>query len=86
MSAKQLIAFNGIPSFERLIEIHDDYNQARREVGAELGVPVVDMDAAYRAHADQALFLQTDLPHPTAIGHALEALTLYERLRAERLP
>ena len=31
-----VLAFNGIPSFDRLIEIHDSYNQATREVGAEL--------------------------------------------------
>jgi lysophospholipase L1-like esterase len=85
MSAQQLLQFNGIPSFERLIEIHDDYNQALREVASELGAPVVDMDAVYRAHAGASLFLQSDVPHPTAVGHALEASTLYERLLAEGL-
>ena len=73
MSATQILKFNAISSFERLIEIHDDYNQALREVASELGVPVVDMDAVYRAHANEPLFLQSDVPHPTAVGHALEA-------------
>lgn len=85
MSARQVLSFNAIPSFERLIEIHDDYNQATREVGAELGVPVVDMDAVYKAHSGEPLFLPTDVPHPTAQGHALEAETLYQRLRQDGL-
>ncbi len=85
MSAKQLLELNALPSFERLVEIHDDYNQAVREVGAELDVLVVDMDAVYRAHAGEPLFLATDVPHPSARGHALEAETLYQRLVAEGL-
>jgi lysophospholipase L1-like esterase len=85
MSAKQLLVFNALPSFERLIEIHDDYNDVTREVGAELGVTVVDMDAIYRAHASEPLFLATDVPHPSERGHALEAETLFERLVAEGL-
>ena len=82
---KEVLAFNGIPSFDRLIEIHDSYNQATRDVGAQLRVPVIDMDAAYRAHAAEPLFLQTDVPHPAAAGHALEAETLYSRLMAAGL-
>lgn len=85
MSVANLLAFNALPSFERLIEIHDAYNDATRAVGAELSVPVVDMDAVYRAHAGEPLFLPTDVPHPTQEGHALEAETLYERLLAEGL-
>jgi len=81
----QLLAFNALPTWDRLIEIHDRYNQATREVGAELRAPVIDMDAVYRAHASQPLFVQTDVPHPTARGHALEAETLYSRLVAEGL-
>ena len=82
---KQVLAFNAIPSFDRLIEIHDSYNQATREVGAALRVPVIDMDAAYRAHATEPLFTQADVPHPTSRGHALEAETLYSRLMAAGL-
>jgi hypothetical protein len=85
MSAKQVVTLNGLPSFERFIEIHDSYNAATREVAAELSVPVVDMDAVYRAHSDQPLFFDTDVPHPAPEGHALEAETLYERLSAEGL-
>ena len=81
--AKSLLAFNALPSFDRLIEIHDSYNQATREVGAELRTPVIDMDAVYRAHAAEPLFLQTDVPHPTARGHALEAEALFSRMLAE---
>jgi lysophospholipase L1-like esterase len=80
---RQVIAFNAFRSFDRLIEVHDRYNQATRELGAELHAPVLDMDAVYRAHASEPLFLQTDVPHPTAQGHALEAETLYTRLLAE---
>jgi lysophospholipase L1-like esterase len=83
MAAKALIQFSAIPSFERLIEIHDSYNAATREVGRELGVPVVDMDAIYREHAAEHLYGSTDVPHPTQEGHNLEAEVLYARLAAE---
>jgi lysophospholipase L1-like esterase len=79
---KQSLWFNALPTFARLVEIHDDYNQATREVGAELHAPVIDMDAVYRGHASEPLFSQRDAPHPTAQGHALEAETLYARLLA----
>ena len=82
---RDILAYNAVPSFDRLIEIHDSYNQATREVGIELRATVIDMDAVYRTHADEPLFLQTDVPHPTDQGHALEAETLYARLLAERL-
>jgi lysophospholipase L1-like esterase len=82
-SARLLLVFNALPSFERLVEIHDSYNEATREVGAELRAPVIDMDAMYRAHASEPLFLQTDVPHPSPQGHALEAERLYSRLVAE---
>jgi lysophospholipase L1-like esterase len=82
---RDMLVYNAVPSFDRLIEIHDSYNQATREVGIELRAPVIDMDAVYRTHADEPLFLQTDVTHPTNQGHALEAETLYARLLAERL-
>ena len=84
-SARLLLGLNAIPSFDRLIEIHESYNQATREVGAELHVPVIDMEAAYRSHASEPLFLSTDVPHPAPLGHALEAETLYARLLTEGL-
>ncbi len=79
-SAKLLILFNAIPTFARLIEIHDQYNAATREVGAELGVRVVDMDRVYREHSSEHLFTGYDIVHPTDEGHELEAETLYENL------
>src|SRR6266481_5197465 len=82
-SAKYLLTFNGIPTFDRLIEIHESYNAATREVGAELGVPVIDMDALYREHSSEHLFGSTDVPHPTQQGHDLEAEALYARLVAQ---
>jgi lysophospholipase L1-like esterase len=82
--ARLLLQWNAIPSFERLLEIHESYNAATREVGAALGVPVIDMEAAYRQHAAEHLFSE-DLLHPTQEGHDLEAEVLYERLVAEKV-
>jgi lysophospholipase L1-like esterase len=82
-NGQSILVWNAIPTFERLIEIHESYNAATREVGAELGVPVVDMDAIYRQHASEPLFTAYDIPHPTQEGHNLEAEALYERLLAE---
>lgn len=77
MSARALMSFSAIPTYERFIEIHDSYTNATRAVGAELGVTVVDMEVIYRQHADEDLFTSTDMPHPTQLGHDLEAETLY---------
>jgi lysophospholipase L1-like esterase len=82
---KLLLALNAIPSFERLAEIHDLYNQAVRDVGAKLNAPVVDMDAAYRQRSDEPLFFVSDFPHPTQAGHELEAQVLYARILAAGL-
>ena len=65
MSGKLLIAFSAIPTFDRMIEIHDAYADATREVGRELGAPVIDMEEAYRAHAAEHLYPSTDVVHPT---------------------
>jgi lysophospholipase L1-like esterase len=83
MSGKLLIAFSAIPSFDRMIEIHDAYAEATREIGRETGAPVIDMAAAYGAHAAEHLYNSTDVVHPTQLGHDLEAEVLYERLLAE---
>lgn len=82
-TAKAILGFNGIATFARLVEIHEMYNQAAREVGAELGVPVVDMAAVYREHAKEHLFTSVDVAHPTQQGHDLEAETLYAKLLAD---
>jgi lysophospholipase L1-like esterase len=82
--ARLSLRLNAVPSFERLVEIHDSYNAATREVGAALGVPVIDMEAAYRRHAAEHLFYE-DVLHPTQEGHDLEAEVLYDRLVAEKV-
>jgi lysophospholipase L1-like esterase len=81
-TGKGLLAINALPNFDRLIEIHEAYNDAAREVGRELGVPVVDMDAQYRKHSSAHLYGSTDVPHPNQEGHNLEAEVLYERMLA----
>ena len=82
-STRILIAMNFIPTLDRLIEIHDAYNDAVREVGAQLGVPVVDMAAVYRTHTQAHLFEAGDIVHPNQEGHDLETETLYARLANE---
>lgn len=77
-----LLEFNALPSVAEVVRIHDAYNAAAREVGASLGVAVVDMDAAYRAHIGEPVFTFNDLVHPTEAGHQLEAEVLYQRLEA----
>jgi lysophospholipase L1-like esterase len=84
-AARRLLQWNAVPSFERLVEIHEAYNAATRAVGAALGVPVIDMEAAYRQHAAEHLFSSEDVAHPTQEGHDLEAETLYDRLLAEKV-
>jgi lysophospholipase L1-like esterase len=76
-----LAAHNKLP-FDRLVRIHDEYNDAVRRVGSELGTLVVDMDRVYRRFAGAPLFLKSDVPHPDQPGHNLEAETLYDVLVA----
>ena len=83
--ARLFLQLHAVPSFERLVEIHESYNAATREVGAALGVPVIDMEVAYRQHAAEHLFSPDDVLHPTQEGHDLEAEVLYERLVAEKV-
>jgi lysophospholipase L1-like esterase len=66
--------------FERLMRIHDEYNDVVRRLGPELAVRVVDMDAAYRERADAPAFLASDVAHPSQGGHVLEAEILYQTL------
>lgn len=82
---RRVLTWNALPSFERLIEIHEEYNRATREVGAEVGAPVIDMYEVYKRHADQSLFTSDDVCHPLQAGHDLEAETLYEMLQSEGL-
>jgi lysophospholipase L1-like esterase len=74
------LQYGGIHTFEELDAIHARYNDAVRRVGAELAVPVVDIEATFRAHASEHLFLPIDAIHPTDAGHVLEAADLYSRL------
>jgi hypothetical protein len=84
-TAKQQLGLNrlgGIRDFKDLEDIHARYNDAVRRVGAELGVPVVDMERVFRQHASEHLFTAADAIHPNEAGHALEAETLYLRLKS----
>ena len=76
---KRLSSHNRI-DFDGLMQIHAQYNEAVRRVGAEVGALVVDMDRAYRRYEDEPAFLPTDVPHPAQGGHVLEAETLYSLL------
>ena len=75
-----VLSFSGIHSFAELAKIHASYNDATRRVATELGVPLVDLEQAYRLHADEHLFLPNDAIHPNDAGHALEAEALYRKL------
>lgn len=77
-----LLQLGGIHNFEELEDIHTRYNDAVRRIGAELGVPVVDTDGTFRAHASEHLFSDIDAIHPTDPGHEVEAEELYTRLLA----
>jgi lysophospholipase L1-like esterase len=78
--ARVLLRFSGISTFARMREIHDRYNDATREVAAELDAPLVDMDGIYRQAEEDDLFSIEDGLHPTPRGHLLEARTLYREL------
>jgi lysophospholipase L1-like esterase len=84
-TARTMLHLNVIPSFARLAEIHRTYNNATREVGAELGIRVIDMDAMYHADTGSQLFSMMDPVHPTQAGHDLEAETLYDQLVSDGL-
>jgi len=68
-------------TFDELMRIHREYNEAVRRVGWEMDALVVDMEAIYARHAGAPLFLPTDVVHPAQGGHVLEAETLYSVLR-----
>jgi len=76
------LRFGGITSFRDLDDIHARYNDAVRRIGTELGVPVVDVDAAFRARSAEHLFEAIDAIHPTEAGHAVEADALLAQLEA----
>ncbi len=83
--ARLLLTLSGLTSFRQVMEIHRSYTAAMREVAAELGAIVIDMDEIYRQHSDEELFPMDDTIHPTQSGYDLEARTLYDRFIAEGL-
>jgi lysophospholipase L1-like esterase len=79
-SAFLTLGLNRIPSFERLAEIHAQYNDAVRRVAAATGSPLIDMAALYRQRPAADLFGPFDVVHPNEAGHQLEAEILFEQL------
>ncbi len=79
--AARFAFFNHLP-FERLMQIHDSYAEATREVSAELGVPLIDMHKRYRRHARPGHWTASDIPHPARLGHELETRLLYQWMRS----
>jgi hypothetical protein len=79
-SAAKELASQNRTSFGRLMRVHEEYGEALRRVGRETGALVVDLEQVYRRHADQPVFLPTDVVHPSQGGHQLEAETLYAAL------
>jgi lysophospholipase L1-like esterase len=78
-AARELAAHNRT-SFRQLMQVHEAYGEALRRVGRETGALVVDLEAVYRRHAGEPVFLPTDAVHPSQGGHNLEAETLYAAL------
>ncbi len=76
----ELIRLGGIQSFQELSALRSRYNSIIREIGAETGAPVIDMEAVYRTHSAEHLFTTLDAVHPTDAGHALEAQAIVARL------
>lgn len=79
-SAARELAARNRTSFRHLLQVHEAYGEALRRVGRETGALVVDMEAVYRRHAGEPVFLPTDAVHPSQGGHNLEAETLYAAL------
>jgi lysophospholipase L1-like esterase len=78
-AAQQLAAHNRL-DFERLMQVHEDYAEIVRRVGAETGALVVDLESVYARHAGEPVFFESDVVHPSEGGHNLEAETLYSVL------
>ena len=84
-TARNFVSINNRLGFEELMAVHDQYNEATRRVGHELGAPVIDMAAIYRDNRDNPdfrLFVESDVPHPSQWGQNLEADVLYRALVA----
>lgn len=79
-SAQLMLAMNRIPSFERLAEIHAQYNAAVRQVASETGARLVDLETEFRGRPASALFSPGDVIHPNEDGHQLEAEILLREI------
>lgn len=79
-AVRTILAFNALPDFARMREIHDTYVETTRGLARELGVRLVDLDALYREANDPRLFSIQDVIHPTQRGHNLEARILQQQL------
>ena len=84
-SSRGVYQLNSIRSFAEVVAIHESYNQATREVAAEEGARLVDMDQVYRQHSREELFTNRDIVHPNQLGHFLEAQVLLDELRSHAL-
>jgi len=83
--ARRTLAGRNRLDFDRLMEIHDEYNMVVRRVGAELGVPVIDVAAAFASYRGSPVFLPSDVVHPAQGGQVLEAELLYAALLRQGL-
>jgi lysophospholipase L1-like esterase len=72
-----------IPSYDAWDALHDRYNDRVREIGQDLGVPVVDADAEFDRRNKAPLFSPYDLVHPNDAGHALIAELVADRMVRE---
>ena len=81
-STRNFVAFHNRTDFDVLMREQARYNEVVRAVGRELGAPVIDMDAIYRASRELPLFGASDAVHPSQYGHQLEASALFRELAA----
>lgn len=80
VKGRMTLNLNRLSSYERFVEIHEQYTAATRAVGEELGVTVIDMVPSYLERSAEHLFSRSDAMHPLQAGHNLEAEVLYESL------
>ena len=84
-SSRRVYDLNSIGSFAELADIHERYAAATREVAAQEGVPLIDMERVYRQHHTEELFTNRDVVHPNQLGNFLEAQVLFDKLLAAGL-
>lgn len=79
------LALNGFESFSEFARVHDEYEDATREVATAAGAKVIDMAPIYRQNRSGRPFNTWDFVHPTAAGHELEAQELMKELQESGL-